>query len=61
MLRTVPVEICRVSVPARRWNSSGAGGQPEVLVAVVAGDQRDLPIALLEAGDDRGQHLGEAG
>ena len=26
MLRTVPAEICRVSVPPRRWNSSGAGG-----------------------------------
>ena len=45
MLRTVPVEICRVSVQPRRWNSSGAGAA-RVLVAVVAAGQRDLPVWL---------------
>ena len=34
---------------------------PEVLVAVVAGGQRDLPVRLLQPGDDRGQHVGEVG
>jgi hypothetical protein len=45
MLRTVPAEICRVSVQPRRWNSSGAGAA-RVLVAVVAAGQQDLPVWL---------------
>ena len=34
---------------------------PEVLVLVVAGGQRDLPVRCCEPGDDGGQHVGEVG
>lgn len=39
----------------------GGGWQPGVLVAVVGGNQRDLPGWLLEAGDDGRQYLGKFG
>jgi hypothetical protein len=61
MLRTVAVETCRVSVPARRWKQQRGRGLPDVLVVVVAGGERDLPFWLLQPGDDRGQHVGEFG
>ena len=62
MLRTVPTAIVPGLGADAPLEQQRGRRLPEVLVVVVAGDQRDRRRpAAAEPGDDRGQHVGELG
>jgi hypothetical protein len=61
MLRTVPGGDGPELGAAAALEQQRGRGWPDVLVAVVAGGQRDLAAGSGKPGDDRGEHIGQVG